>query len=255
MPLCPTDTVLCIYELSDSISLTVNSNLPDLEYAIVDLNEPATNGSGPAIIGISTSSQFIPQDYGVDSNTTLEVFPIAYDKAVIQALLDDILKGSVFVPPIFNIPCCTFAGDLCMQLNDAGIMCGDDFTSLAQSFALFSADTTDRFSVQDFVDGIDSLNMVLADPSIPPDCGGGTEICYAYGSSCEFEVIRLEPFLSFALPAHTNDTTIVADTVYSSALVGAGLDVTYQFGIEALLQDGFETQGDGEFLAAPGGCD
>jgi len=240
-------------ELSDEITLSTTSNLPNLEYAVVDLNLPATNNSGPAIIGIDPDGQIIPEELDIDSTTMIEIFPIAYDLAAIQETLDDILKGTFFPP--FNIPCCSVAQDICDQLNDAGIFCGNDFTSLSQGFALISADTNDLFSVMDFIDGLDSINMQLADPSIPAECGGGDTICYAYGVACPFDVITLPPLITFSAPQHMADTIVIADSIQSTAIIGPGLDVEYLFGIEVLLMNGFETQLTGEFLADPGTCD
>ncbi len=253
VPICPTDTVLCIYELSDPVIVSDSSNLPNMEFAVVDLGQMATNGSGPAIIHVSRSSRFRPIDIGIDSITSLQIFPIAYDLAAIQETMDDLLKGT-FLPPL-NLPCCDFASDICDQLMGAGINCGSDLDSLAQAFALFNADTNVLLSVQDFIDGVDSVNMQLADPIVPASCGGGDEICYAYGSACEFSVRLLEPLIAFAAPAHVSDTVAVADNIQSSAIVNSGLFVEYLFGVEVLLSNGFETLGNSEFIADPSACD
>ena len=249
---CPADTHLCFTELSDSTVLVTPSNLPNLEYAIVDLNVPSTANTGPAIIAVVPSSQFIPMDVGIDSTTILEVFPIAYDLVAIQETLDDILKGLIFG----FIPCCTVAPDVCDQLTGAGINCGSDFTSLSQAFALFSADTNILFSIDDFIDGIDSVNMTLADPNIPSECGGGDVICYAYGLPCLFEVNDFStsiPLLSFSSP-HVVDTMARAQSFQSSAIVTGGLDVAYLFNTEVDLISGFETINSSSFLIQKEGC-
>ena len=254
MTSCPADTVLCPMEMSDEIIVTAASSLPNLEYFIVDLNQLATNGSGPAIIGFDVDGQIIPQDYGVDSNTVLQISPVAYDLAAIQETLDDILKGTFF---IFGFPfdCCSVSQGVCDQLIAAGINCGSDFTSLSQSFALISSDTSELFSIADLINGIDSINTTLSDPSIPSECGGGDMICYAYGSSCDFDILPLTPLITFASPDHIASITVTADTIQSSALVSSGTDVEYLFGVEVLLLNEFETELSGTFLAAPGGCD
>ncbi len=252
IPFCPDDTLLCTFEMSDPIDLSTSSSLPDLEFAIVDLNQLATNNSGPAIIAIDLNGQFIPVDIGVDSNTMLEVFPIAYDLAAIQETLDDVLTGTI---PPFNIPCCTLAPDACTELNDAGIYSGSDFTSLSQAFSLLTADTNALFSINDFVDGLDSINLALSNPLIPAACGGGDVICYAYGTTCPFTVILLDALANLAPPLHMTDALVLADSIHSSATVLGGLSVDYLFVHEAILIPGFEVLFNGSFTAEPGGCD
>ena len=45
---CPQDSILCVVHASEAVSISVSSDLPDLEFLIVDQNIPAFNGSGPA---------------------------------------------------------------------------------------------------------------------------------------------------------------------------------------------------------------
>lgn len=254
---CPVDTVLCPMELSDQIVVTMASSLPNLEYIILDQNQQASNGSGPAIIGFDVDGQIIPQDLGVDSTTVLQILPVAYDLAAIQETLDDLLKGSFLIipfPPI-SVTCCSVSMGICDQLNAAGINCGSDFTSLGQAFSLISSDTSELFSIPDLINGIDSINAALADPVIPSECGGGDMICYAYGSSCSFNIQSYAPLLTFTLPEHTASISVSADTIQSSATVSAGLMVDYLFGIEVTLMNGFEAQLNSTFSAEPGGCD
>ena len=252
VPICPMDTILCPSEFSDEILLSINSSLPDLEFAIIDLNQQATNNSGPAIIGIDMDGRFIPSDFGVDSNTTLAVFPVAYDLQAIQETLDDILKGTI---PPFNIPCCTLNAAFCTQLTGAGINCGSDFTSLSQAFSLFSSDTSELFSLQDLLDDIDSLNMTLSSPLIPAACGGGDMICYAYGSSCHFLVEPLAPLLVIVPPYHMMDTSVVAQVIQSSAFIPSGVVVQYTHAEEAILLSGFEIELNGILESSSGGCE
>jgi hypothetical protein len=243
-------------ELSDQIVVTAASSLPNMEYFIVDLNQPATNGSGPAIIGFDVDGQFTPQDLGVDSNTILQISPVAYDLAAIQETLDDVLKGTFFIPfPPFSAPCCSVSMGICDQLIAAGINCGADFTSLSQAFALISSDTTDLFSITDLINGIDTINTTLNGPLIPAACGGGDMICYAYGSACEFDIEPLTPVLAFTAPDHLASISVSADTIQSSATVSSGLMVEYLFAVEVTLENGFEAELNSSFTAEPGGCE
>lgn len=252
IPVCPDDTVVCHTQLTDSFKISTPSNLPDVEWGIVDLNKMATNGSGPAIVGVDEDGIFIPEEYGIDTATTIEVIPIAYDILAIQETLDDILLGTI---PPFSIPCCTVAPDVCTQLMNAGINSGSDFMSLSQAFALVSSDTSDLLSVQDFINGLDSVNMSLSDPLIPAACGGGDMICYAYGEACTLGVKVIEPFLSLSAPLHDTDSTFTAEIIQSTATVQNGLFINYLFDREASLGTDFTVEINGELLIDSQGCD
>lgn len=249
---CPNDTVVCHTSLTDTLTLSMTSNLPNLEWGIVDLNKMATNGSGPAIVGVDADGSFIPNDFGIDTATMIEIIPLAYDLQAIQETLDDILKGTF---SIFNIPCCTFATDVCNRLMAAGINCGSDFTSLEQAFTLIATDSTELLSVQDLVDGLDSVNMALADPAIPAECGGGDTICYAYGAPCTLDVRVIQPFLTLGAPLHTIDSLFTADTIVSTANIAPGIFIQYLFGSEVTLQSDFSVEVNGELIVSPDACD
>lgn len=238
VPLCPLDTLLCVNELSDAIVVSGN-DLPDVEFLITDENVTSTSGSGPAIISIIADNQFVPQDVGVDTTTRLSVIPMSYDLLVVQNLLDDILQGT-FLPPL-DIPCCTFASGLCQDLNNAGIFSGSDFQSLSQLFSLFSSDTSDLFSLIDVIDNLDSINTVLNGGTIPGSCGGGTTLCYAYGESCHFDVLKVLPSIALNNFPPQDNFVVAADSIYSTSDLITAIDVWYLFTSEVILDDGFET--------------
>lgn len=238
---CSPITSLCISSMTPAPTISVASDLPDLEYIVVDQSVMATNGSGPAIVGIDDDGIFLPTAFGVMPGNTIEVIPIAFNLADIQETVDDLLKGT------FIFQCCFFVGTVCTDLNNAGIFCGADVTSLADVAVLFDPGT-DLLSISDLTTGLSDANMQLQDPGTPEPCGGGDFIAYAYGNSCNFTIIDAIAIINS--PDHTIGETITrSDFVESGALVSSPLIVEYFGGNYVELVSPFEVQIGGEFLA------
>ncbi len=241
--ICPSTTFLCTNQMTPSPILSVNSDLPDLEYVIINQSVAATNGSGPAIVGIDSDGVFLPTAFGVMPGSSIDIIPIAYNLADIQSTIDDVLKGLVFG----FIPCCNFVGTACTDLNNSGILCGSDVTSLQDIFPLFNA-TGDLLSITDFVTAVMGANTQLQDPATPETCGGGDLIAYAYGNSCTYSV--LEDIALLNLPDHImNEVILRSDYIESAAVVSNTLDVEYFAGNHVELISPFEVELGGEFLA------
>jgi len=240
--LCPSDTFLCDGQMTPAPVISVASDLPDLEFIIVDQSVMASNGSGPGIVGIDNDGIFVPSAFGVMPGSTLDVIPVAYNLAAIQATMDELLKGVVFI-----FPCCSLAGTVCADLNNAGIFCGADITSLEDVFPLFNA-TGDTLSITDFVTALADANTQLMDPNIPAACGGGDSIDYAYGNSCSYTIYDVIALLN--LPDHIISEVVErSDYVESGALVSNSLSVEYYGGNYVELVSPFEVQLGGELLA------
>ena len=241
--ICPANTFLCSGLSTPSPTLSVNSDLPDLEYIIVDQSVTATSGSGPAIVGIDSDGVFMPSAFGVMPGSTIELIPIAYNLADIQNTIDDVLKGLV----LGFLPCCDFVGTACTDLNNSGIFCGSDVTSLEDIFPLFNS-TGDTLSVTDFVAAVMGANTQLQDPATPAACGGGDFIAYAYGNTCTYTV--LEDIALISLPNHSMSETVSrGNYIESGALVANTLVVDYFAGNYVELISPFEVELGGEFLA------
>lgn len=245
---CPMDTHVCVGEIIQS-SLITNSTLPNLEYVIIDENTLATSGAGPAVIGFDQDGIFMPSDYGLNPGGSFSIIPIAYDLSQIQETIDDILFGTVVVI-IFTTSCCDLAitsgTDICGPLNAAGIFSGADVTSLEDAFALVP-NTNALLTIQELIADLESVNINLADPNVPPECGGGDVFCYAYGNSCSYDIIPNSLVLN---TTHMMSELIEAeDFISSSSTVQSPHSVEYLADICIELTPSFETIIGSEFMA------
>jgi len=245
---CPVDTHVCVNEIIQS-NLTTTSNLPDLEYVIIDENTLATSGAGPAVVGFDQDGIFMPSDFGLASGGSFSVVPIAYDLSQIQETIDDILFGSVVVV-IFNTPCCDLAitagNDICGPLNAAGIFSGADVTSLEDAFALVP-NANSLLTIQELIANLESVNTSLAASNVPVECGGGDVFCYASGNTCTYTIIPTSLVLN---TTHSVSELIEAeDVISSSSTVQNPNMVEYLANICIELTPNFEAVIGSEFMA------
>lgn len=245
---CPMDTQVCTNEIVQS-SLNTNSNLPNVEYVIIDENTLATSGAGPAVIGFDQDGIFIPSDFALTPGGSFSVIPIAYDLSQIQETIDDILFGMAIVI-IFNTPCCDIAiaagNNICGDLNAAGIFSGADVTSLEDVF-LLAPNANALITIEELAANLESVNVNLADPNVPPECGGGDVFCYAYGNSCTYTIIPNSLVLS---NTHNMNELIEAENnISSSSTVQSPNMVEYIANNCIELTPNFETIIGSEFMA------
>lgn len=243
---CPADVVLCPMDLTDPITITNLGalTLPDIEYAVIDLTQTSTAGTGPPIVGIDDDGIFMPSTYGLTAGQ-FDVVPLNYDLAVIQSIIQAFLTNDA-IPIVLS--CCdaaiTQGLDLCGDLNAIGITMGSDITSLGQLVDLLQGNSTDTFSLTDFDSQIGDINTQLAQSAA---CSGGNTICYAYGNSCTYTFIP--NVLTISTPHTMNETIQAAMTINSTATVPAGLTVVYNAGQCIELNPSFCVQGGADFTA------
>jgi len=243
---CPMDLNLCVNELTDPPIISTGSDLPNLEYLIIDPAIAATNGSGSAIVGVDQDGVLDPSNFGILPGASFEIIPVAYDLSAIQNTIDDLLKGLIGG----FLPCCLGAGTACTDLNNAGINCGSDVMSFEDIFPLIN-NAGNLLSLMDFETSVADANTQLS--GAPQECGGGDFIAYAYGNSCIYMVYDV--FAVLAAPDHTISETIErSDYIESTALVSSGLVVNYFAGNHVELLSPFEVQLGGEFLADIKSC-
>jgi hypothetical protein len=231
------------------------SDLPDLEYFIVDRNLPSTEETGPGITGVVQQPTFIPSSLGVSDTTTLEFIPIAYDLDALHQIIDILLNNTTNS----GTPCCDLflLEPLCDGLNSAGINEPSDFTSLSQLFDILASNNSDIYSIADLESIIEQINNLFAFSfPIPAACGGGSapDVCYAYGEACIFKVIDLIETIILQPPAHQMDTIILANSISSSAMVQTFDSVQYKYRTEVNLLPGFEVFQGGVFEISKGSC-
>lgn len=244
---CPAVTCIGVNDLTSAPILSVNSNLPSIEYAIVDFSMPSTSGTGPSIVAVDQDGIFTPAQYNLAPGTQFGVLPVAYDLGAIQETIDDILKGTTVVI-FFPITCCdlalNFGGvDICGPLNNAGITCGADVVNLEQATSVFTSlagGATLNASISDLITQINDVNVQLGDPALPAACGGGDKFGFAYGAECVYTVGG--SMNVFNVPMDHQVSEVVTDyAITSSITVNSPLVVDYNAAEFIELQPLFET--------------
>jgi hypothetical protein len=238
---CPATTCLGLTDTTSSPVLSVNSNLPNIEYAIVDFSMPSTSGTGPSIVAVDQDGIFTPAQYNLTAGTQFGVIPVAYDLAAIQETLDDLLKGNTFLGSCCSVAI-NFGGvDICGPLNMAGITCGADVNNLEQAsnaFTMLSGGGAANTSIVDLIDQINQVNAQLAD-IIFTDCGGGDKFAFAYGLEC---VYTLSSNTVFTVPMdHQMDELVANYAIRSPVTVNSPFVVDYNASECIELQPSFET--------------
>ena len=252
MMTCPTDLTVCENEQTVSPMITLNSNLPDLEYGIVDLSQTSNAGTapGPPVVGFDDDGIFAPADFGLLPGNQFEIIPTAYDLTLIQNTLDDFLKNSFFF-----VPCCDLdPNSFCDTLNMVGIFCGSDVTSLQQMLELQQGNSNTTYSIDEFLLELDALNAELA--NVPSACGGGNEICIAYGNACTYSIENISPVVNITTPHTMSETIAASNLITSNTLITTGLVILYELANSIELLPGFEVENGAEFTADPnsGAC-
>jgi hypothetical protein len=227
---CPENNFVCIDQHTAPVLIDTSSNLPDLEYFIVDVNVINSGGfgqPGPVIIGATTTNQFRPSDFGITDTTTLKLVPVAFDASIVQQFIDTILINFSDTTPCCEFP---FIDLICDGLALANINEGSDFTNLSQALTIFGLDTI-PLSQSDLIALIDLLNVFFTQPGLFPDvCGGGGtigQICFAEGAPWEYNVVVPSEKVMLAPPEHQKSIDILADTIFSSAQIMNGDLVCY----------------------------
>ncbi len=199
LPTAPTIIVQNIQPLAFA-SLSTNSNLPDIEYAIQFIGMSATDGLGDQIIAF-TGDVINLNDFNFANDDQFRVTPIAYDLGQVQSIIDQLYNGS-----FFGLACCTVAGlavpDVCPTLMQAGINQGSDIQNLSDIITLiniFNGQLGATLSVPSFINQINSLNDNAS--SLPNPCGGNQlPVCYAVPSlEMGSQVYRVVEFLPIRL--------------------------------------------------------
>lgn len=249
---CPADILVCPMELTDPITITNAAalTLPDVEYAVIDLTQTSTAGTGPPIVGIDDDGIFLPSTYGLTAGQ-FDVVPISYNLAIIQAIIQAFLTQDA-IPIVLS--CCDAAitqggVDICGDLNAIGINMGSDVMSLGQMLDLLQGNTNDTFSLTDFDGQIANLNTQL---TTAPACGGGNTLCYSYGNNCTYTIVP--NVITIATPHTMNETIEAAMLVSSTATVATGLTVIYHAGQCIELNPNFCVQGGANFTAEIQAC-
>lgn len=208
---------LCDNEPTDPAVLTTSSNLPTMEYMIIDLNETALDGLGPAIIGIDDDGSFVPSDLGITGPANIAIVPVSYNINDFREVVD-----ASFENEYLGKPCCAFVDavypNFCAAMEAKGLTDTENINGIADIIEILDLIllTSGKDSVEGLVYKIILLeNMIKA---IPDECLEPRSLCYAISPTRQVYNLDETPIINDVSETAPDQITIDADMNSSSPL-------------------------------------
>ncbi len=186
---------LCDNEPTNPAVVTTSSNLPTLEYIVVDLDQTALDGLGPAIIGIDDDGEFLPSDMGITGPANIAVVPISYNiqdfHTVIDAAVNNMHLGK---------PCCAFVDaiypNFCATLVIKGLANTNNINGISDIAGILDLIllTSGKDSVEGLVFKIILLENLIK--AIPDECLEPMSICYAISPTRQVYTVNETPTIN-----------------------------------------------------------
>lgn len=212
---------ICDNTSTDALVLTTSSDLPNVEYLIVDLNRIAADGLGNAVVGIDDDGSFVPADLGLTGNLNLAVVPFAYNIQDFRTVID-----GVFNNMYLGKTCCAFVEVLsegfCAAMIAKGLTDTQNINSLADIIAIIGyVDATNgTYSVPKLISKFILLeNLVKA---VPDECLAPMRLCYALGTTQQLYIIQETPTILGV--TETGNYQITVDAYTSAGTLEYSLD-------------------------------
>ena len=183
---------LCDNESTDPAVVTTASNLPTMEYLIVDLDEMSLDGLGPAIIGVDDDGAFVPADLGITGERNIAIIPISYNIQDFRDVVD-----AVFTNTFLGAPCCSFVDaiypNFCTAMVAKGLTDTDNINGLADIIGILDLVllTSGKDSVEGLVYKIILLENLIK--AIPDECLEPMSLCYAISPTRQVYIINETP--------------------------------------------------------------
>lgn len=208
---------LCDNESTDLAVVTTSSNLPTMEYIIVDLDQTALDGLGPAIIGIDDDGEFLPADLGITGPANIAVVPIAYNindfHTVIDASFNNMYLGK---------PCCAFVDaiypNFCAAMIAKGLTDTSNINGISDIVGILDLIllTSGKDSVEGLVYKIILLENLIK--AIPDECLEPMSICYAISPTRQVYTVNETPTINDVSETAPSQITVDAELSGSGTL-------------------------------------
>jgi len=200
---------LCDNESTDAAVVTTVSNLPTMEYLIVDLDQTSLDGLGPAIIGIDDDGEFVPADLGITGNRNIAIVPITYNIQDFRDVVD-----AAFMNYYLNKPCCAFVDaiypNFCAAMIAKGLTDTSNINSISDIIAVLDLVlvTSGKDSVEGLVYKIILFENLIK--AIPDECLEPMSICYAISPTRQVYNIGETPTINDISETAPNQITVDA---------------------------------------------
>ena len=216
---------LCEGISTSELSRSTESNLPNTEFFIVNVDQPADEGQGGAIIGISDTDVFNPQEFELTYNQRFAVRPFSVDINEFRNLINFIRNNN---DTSSGDPCCLVAEsitkDFCDNLfNNYGIYDGNDVNTLSDVWSILkvsTGDTGSTFSPEGFISHIGYLKLLI--DALPESCRYNSQYCYALGEGEQLFRILEAPEIVEVMTDTPHEITI--NSIISDGLLQYSID-------------------------------
>jgi len=208
---------LCDNESTDPAVVVTSSNLPTMEYLIIDLDDMALDGLGPAIIGIDDDGAFVPADLGITGNRNIAIVPITYNiqdfRDVVDASFNNMYMGK---------PCCAFVDaiypNFCAAMEAKGLTDTDNINGIADIIQILDLIllTSGKDSVEGLIYKIVLLENLIK--AVPDECLEPMSICYAISPTRQIYNINETPTVYDIAETAPNQITVDAGLSGSGTL-------------------------------------
>ena len=208
---------ICDGESTDPAVVTTSSNLPTMEYLIIDLNQTALDGLGPAIIGIDDDGEFVPADLGIRGDANIAIVPVAYNiqdfRDVVDASFNNMYLGK---------PCCAFVDaiypNFCAAMVAKGLTDTQNINGISDIIGILDLIllTSGKDSVEGLVYKIILLENLIK--AIPDECLEPMSICYAISPTRQVYNIVETPTVNDVSETAPNQITVDASLTSGGTL-------------------------------------
>ena len=208
---------LCDNESTDLAVVTTSSNLPTMEYLIIDLDQTALDGLGPAIIGIDDDGEFTPADLGITGPANIAIVPVSYNINDFRTVVD-----ASFTNMYLGKPCCAFVDaiypNFCAAMVAKGLTDTDNINSISDIIEILDLIllTSGKDSVEGLVYKIILLENLIK--AIPDECLEPMSICYAISPTRQVYTIHETPTVNDVSETAPDEITVDAELSGGGAL-------------------------------------
>ncbi len=208
---------LCDNESTDLAVVTTSSNLPTMEYLIIDLDQTALDGLGPAIIGIDDDGEFTPADLGITGPANIAIVPVAYNINDFRTVVD-----ASFTNMYLGKPCCAFVDavypNFCAAMVAKGLTDTNNINSISDIIGILDLIllTSGKDSVEGLVYKIILLENLIK--AIPDECLEPMSICYAISPTRQVYTINETPTVNDVSETAPDQITVDAELSGAGAL-------------------------------------
>jgi len=201
---------LCDNESTDPAVVTTTSNLPTIEYLIVDLDQVALDGLGPAIIGVDDDGAFVPADLGITGEANIAIVPISYNIQDFRDVVD-----ALFTNSFLGKPCCAFVDaikpNFCAAMVAKGLTDTNNINSISDIIGILDLVllTSGKDSVEGLVFKIILLENLIK--AVPDECLEPMSLCYGISSTRQVYIINETPVVGDVSETAPGEITVTAN--------------------------------------------